>query len=216
MALVNSHKTTFNKGSLKKGLAFLCLFLIGSDLFSQSIASDITVVPAYGVRCRAEVVSGDTIPVVDLYGVDICTNFIFSNKRHYEQWTRTKYNVKIVYPYAILAAAKLKEYDKALEKMSDKHMRRSFLKYCEKDLRKEFENELKELSPSQGRMLMKLIDRESGKTTYQIVEQLRGSFQAVMWNALACLFGNNMKVQYDPIEDVMIERAIKLVEAGQI
>jgi hypothetical protein len=216
MALVNSLKTTVSKGFLKEGLIFLFLLLIGFDFHAQSVASDITTVPAYGVRCRAEIVSGDTIPVVDLYGVDICTNFVFSNKRQHEQWTRTKYNVKIVYPYAILAAAKLKEYDKALEKMTDKHMRKSFLKYCEKDLKKEFEDELKQMTTTQGRMLMKLIDRESGKTTYQIVEQMRGSFQAVMWNALACLFGNNMKVQYDPIEDVMIERAIKLVEAGQI
>ena len=215
---MNLHKVILSKKKCFKALSLFIFtaFLSISECYSQNSASDITIQPSFGYRCRAEIVSGDTVPVIDLYGVDICTNFIFSNKRHYEQWTRTKHNVKIVYPYAILAAAKLKEYDKALEKMTDKHMRKVFLKYCEKDLRKEFEDELKGLSTTQGRMLMKLIDRESGKTTYQIVEQLRGSFQAVMWNALACLFGNNMKVQYDPIEDVMIERAIKLVENGQI
>jgi hypothetical protein len=142
---------------------------------------------------------------------------VFKTKYQYELWTRTKQNVKVVYPYAILAAAKLKEYDKALEKIQDEHMRKVFLKVCEKDLRHEFEDDLKELSVSQGKVLMKLIDRESGKTTYEIVKTLRGSFQAAFWNTLARLFGNNMKVEYDgAVEDVLIERAVKLVESGAI
>ena len=65
-------------------------------------------------------------------------------------------------------------------------------------------------------ILMKLIDRESGKTTYEVVKQLRGSFQAAMWQTVARLFGHNMKTEYDAnVEDIMIERAIKLVENGQ-
>jgi hypothetical protein len=63
---------------------------------------------------------------------------------------------------------------------------------------------------------MKLIDRETGKTTYDLVKQLRGSFQAAMWQTVARIFGHNMKSEYDAnIEDIMIERAIKLVENGQ-
>ncbi|MDI9342100.1 MAG: DUF4294 domain-containing protein [Sediminibacterium sp.] len=181
----------------------------------QNTAYDIMVPPEKGVRCRAEVLNGDTVPVVDLYPVDIETQFVFRNPKHYEQWTRVKYNVKKVYPYAILAAAKLKEYDKALAAISDERLKKTFLKTCERDLRNEFEDELKNLSVSQGKVLMKLIDRESGKTTYEIVKQLRGSFQAAMWNALATLFGNNMKCEYDPAtEDIFIERAVKLVERG--
>lgn len=199
-----------------KNLTTFVLSLLFTTLTAQNTINDITVQPKNGIRCRAEVFGTDTIPVVDLNDVDVYTTFVYKTKYHFEQWTRTKHNVKKVYPYAILAAAKLREYDKALGKMEDPKMRKVFLKACEKDLRKEFEDELKEMSVSQGRILMKLIDRESGKTTYEIVEQLRGNFQAVMWNALACLFGNNMKVKYDPLEDMMIERAIKLVETGQI
>lgn len=185
-------------------------------LAQQSAANAILVPLEKGFRCRAEVINGDTVPVVDLYTVDIETQFVFRNPKHYEQWTRVKYNVKKVYPYAILAAAKLKEYDKALANITDPRLKKAFLKTCEKDLRNEFEDELKSLSVSQGKVLMKLIDRESGKTTYEIVKQLRGSFQAVMWNALASLFGNNMKCEYDATttEDVFIERAVKLVERG--
>jgi hypothetical protein len=194
-----------------------CFLIIGSiSAYSQNRPDDITVPPVAGFRCRAEVVIGDTVPVVDLNTIYVYTDFVFTSRRHYEQWTRTKFNVKKVYPYAILAAAKLKEYNKALEKIEDKEYKKVFLKVCERDLRGQFENELKGLTVSQGRVLMKLIDRETGQTTYEIVKQLRGSFQAVMWQTLARIFGNNLKSEYDPgVEDIMIERAVKLVEAGQ-
>ena len=171
---------------------------------------------AKGHRCLAEVVGNDTIPLIQLNTVDVYTTYLFGSARNFEQWTRTKANVKKVYPYAILAAAKLKEYNNALKRMTDKEMQKVFLKQCEKDLKKDFEEELKALTVSQGKILMKLIDRETGQTTYDIVKQLRGTFQAAMWQALARIFGHNMKAEYDAkTEDIMIERAIKLVESGQ-
>lgn len=185
--------------------------------FSQvSLAEDITVPPESGFRCLAQIVGKDTLPLIVFEEVQILTNFVFSNRRQREQWTRTKFNVKKVYPYAILAAAKLKEYDRALEKMEDENLKKAFIRRCEKELRSEFEDELKGLTVSQGKTLMKLIDRETGKTTYNIVRQLRGNFQASMWQAVSRVFGHNMKVEYDArVEDIMIERAVKLVEAGQ-
>lgn len=197
-------------------VSLVVFFLSSVFSFSQNRPDDITVPPLAGIRCRAEIVNGDTLAMVDLNTVYIYGEYVFKNKRHYEQWTRTKFNVKKVYPYAILAAAKLKEYDKALEKITDEEYKKVFLKVCERDLRKEFEDELKGLTVSQGRVLMKLIDRETGKTTYEIVKQMRGNFQAVMWQTVARLFGNSLKAEYDPAtEDIMIERAVKLVEAGQ-
>jgi len=187
------------------------------SVFSQTqAAADIMTPPETGIRCRAEVIGKDTFPLVVFDAVEITTNFVFSTRRQREQWTRTKFNVKKVYPYAILAAAKLKEYDKALEKIQDKDLKKAFIKVCEKDLRGEFEDELKALTVSQGKILMKLIDRETEKTTYDIVKQLRGSFQAAMWQTVARIFGHNMKAEYDAqVEDIMIERAVKLVEAEQ-
>lgn len=204
------------KYSFLKVIALACIVISVLPGQAQTNTQDFTVPPKVGFRCRAEVVNGDTLPIVDLNTVYVFTDYVFKNQRQYELWTRTKFNVKKVYPYAILAAAKLKEYDKAMEKMEDENMKKAFLKVCEKDLRKEFEDELKELTVSQGKVLMKLIDRETGKTTYDLVKQLRGSFQAVMWQTVARLFGHNMKSEYDGrVEDIMIERAIKLVENGQ-
>ena len=189
----------------------LLLLLLQVDCLGQDAVPE-----APQIRLRGEIINGDTVPVVDLNTVNVYTQFEFSTKKQKEQWTRTKYNVKKVYPYAIIASAKLKEYDLALSRMQDEHLRKAFIKVCEKDLREQFEDDLKNLSVSQGKVLMKLIVRETGKTTYEIVKEMRGGFQAAMWQSLASLFGNSMKVEYDPEhEDLMIERAVKLVEAGQ-
>jgi uncharacterized protein YlbG (UPF0298 family) len=195
-------------------LLVMLSFFLPTNLFSQD---DLTIpVTQPGYKCRAEIIGEDTVPVIDLPNIYVYTEYVFRNKRHYEQWTRVKHNVKKVYPYAILAAAKLKEYDQILAKMPDEKMKKAYLRVCEKDLKNEFEEELKNLSINQGRVLMKLIDRETGKTTFEIVKEMRGSFQACMWQAVARIFGNNMKDDYDAnLEDIMIERAIKIVESGQ-
>lgn len=192
-------------------IALLCKpFTMASQNDVQPIASKVSY------KVWAEVVNGDTIPSVRLPDVWIFAEYSYKSRKQYEAWTRTKYNVKKVYPYAILASAKLKEYNQILEKMPDEKMRKAYMKVIEKELRAEFEDELKDLSITQGRMLLKLIDRETGNTSYELVKDLRGNFQAFMWQSVARLFGSNMKSEYDPKgEDVMIERAIKLVEAGQ-
>jgi len=163
-----------------------------------------------------EVVNGDTIPSIRLPEVWIYAEYGYKNKKQYEAWTRTKYNVKKVYPYAILAAAKLKEYNRILEQMPDEKTRKAYMKTVEKELKAEFEEPLKNLTMTQGKILLKLIDRETGNTSFELVKDLRGGFQAFMWQSVARIFGSNMKSAYDPNgEDIMIERAIKLVEAGQ-
>jgi len=206
----------FSRYSLSK-FTFILAALSSLHLWSQTGSPNSIFTPlANGIRCQATVVNGDTLPLVNLAAVEVSTTFIFKNKKQYEQWTRTKYNVKVVYPYAILAAAKLKEYDRKLALLPDESMKKAYIRACEKDLRKEFEDELKGLTITQGKILMKLIDRETGKTTYDVVKQMRGGFQASMWQTVARIFGHNMKVEYDGnVEDILIERAIKLVEEGR-
>lgn len=198
----------------------LCLFIFLSfSSFSQT-GSDATV-PTDNkqkvlYKVWAEVVNGDTIPSIRLPDVWVYAEYNYKNKRQYEAWSRTKYNVKKVYPYAILASAKLKEYNRILEKMPDEKTRKAYMKVVEKEIKAEFEEPLKNLTMTQGKILLKLIDRETGNTSYELVKDLRGGFQAFMWQSVARIFGSNMKSEYDPTgEDIMIERAIKLIEAGQ-
>ncbi len=199
----------------KLTILFSCLLV---QFYAQT--SDDVIAPAdkpkVVYKVWAEVINGDTVPSIRLNDIWIYADYPYKNKKQYESWNRTKYNVKKVYPYAILAAAKLKEYNRILEKMPNEKTRNAYMKTVEKELKAEFEEPLKDLSMTQGRILLKLIDRETGNTSYELVKDLRGGFQAFMWQSVARIFGSNMKSEYDPNgEDIMIERAIKLVEAGQ-
>ena len=87
----------------------------------------------------------------------------------------------------------------------------------EADLKAEFEGELKKLTIKQGIILVKLIDRETGATSYDLIKSLRGSFSAFIWQSMARLFGSNLKLEYDPYgEDYMIEEIVQQLESGQI
>jgi len=195
---------------MKKILYGIIGVLLGLVLKSQDNAP-------VSIPVKAIVEGKDTIPVIDLPEVQVWAYWgkVSISKKVFEEWTRTKYNVKKVYPYAVLAAALLKEMDNKLAQIPSEKERKKFIKQCEKELRMKFEEDLKNLSVTQGRILMKLIYRETGKTTYQIVKEMRGGFEAAMWQALAYIFGNSMKVRYDPQgEDYMVEKAVQLVERG--
>jgi len=195
---------------MKKILYGIIGVLLGLVLKSQDNAP-------ISIPVKAIVEGKDTIPVIDLPEVQVWAYWgkVSISKKVFEEWTRTKYNVKKVYPYAVLAAALLKEMDNKLAQIPSEKERKKFIKQCEKELRMKFEEDLKNLSVTQGRILMKLIYRETGKTTYQIVKEMRGGFEAAMWQALAYIFGNSMKVSYAPQgEDYMVEKAVQLVERG--
>lgn len=192
-------------------LIFLFIFpfyCLAQDSAPKTTAINGTLVPTV-------VYQGDTIPYMVLSSVTVSADRVFKNKRQKAKWDRLKYNVKKVYPYAILAAAKLKEYDRILAMMPESERPR-YTKMAEKQLKDEFGEELKNLTMSQGRILIKLIDRESGKTTYNVVKDMRGSFSAFMWQGVALMFNSSLKDDYDPKgEDKAIENAIMLIEAGE-
>jgi hypothetical protein len=190
------------------------LFLFPCLCIAQGNVTKGLELPVVGVAVRTTVYEGDTIPFVSLPVINCYADRVFKNKRQQVAWDRTKYNVKKVYPYAILAAAKLKEYDRILSMMSESE-RAKYTKLAEKQLQEEFSAELKKLSVNQGRILIKLIDRETGKTTYNVVKDMRGSFSAFMWQGVALMFNSSLKTEYDPTgDDKAIEEAIKLVENG--
>lgn len=194
---------------------FNILFLVVSlNLFSQDVVvpNDLKI----PLRVNAIVVGTDTFAYLSLPIVSVEAPMPFATKRKYAEWTRLKHNVKKAYPYAILASARLKQYEMVLEKLPNEDARKAYMAVAEKQLQKEFGEELKKLTVNQGRILIKLIDRETGKTSYTLVKQLRGSFSAFMWQSLASLFGSSLKTEYDPEgEDRLIEVAIKQIESGQ-
>nr|MBA3898685.1 DUF4294 domain-containing protein [Bacteroidota bacterium] len=142
---------------------------------------------------------------------------VFASHKEAERWDRLKRDVKKAYPYAKIAGMKLREYNDALAGMESEKERKKFLKEKEKEMKAEFENDLKNLTIRQGRLLIKLIDRETGNTSYALVKELKGSFSVFMWQSLARMFGSNLKDTYDGTgEDKAIEDIVLMIERGEI
>ncbi|MCX6180854.1 MAG: DUF4294 domain-containing protein [Bacteroidetes bacterium] len=135
----------------------------------------------------------------------------------YREQQRLQKYVKKVYPYALLASQKLKEYEKDLAAAKNDYERRKIMKKVEKALVDQYGDELKNLTINQGKILLKLIDRETGHSSYELVSEMRGSFPAACWQGLASLFGQNLKSTYDAYgEDKDIEQIVKKIQRGQI
>ena len=169
---------------------------------------------------RYTIVNGDTVTIVDL-PVCIIGKYgkrpKFRNRRKQKRYNRLEKRVKRVYPYAQLAASKLKEYEGELALLHTEKERRKVMKKVEQALKDEYGKELKKLTVSQGKVLLKLIDRQTGRTSYELVKQMRGSFSVAMWQGFAILFGQNLKSNYDANgEDKWIEFIVRRIELGAL
>jgi len=162
------------------------------------------------------VVDGDTIPLVPLKEVYIVSWRLLEGKEA-RKMTKLMKNVKIVYPYAHLAGIKLQEYEEILLQAPDDRTRKQIMKQAEVEIEAEYGGELRDLTISQGKILIKLIDRETGSSSYELVQDLRGEFRALFYQTFARIFGYNLKVKYDPEgEDRDIELIVRMIENGQL
>lgn len=198
-------KPEMNKYFLISLLLFLCL-----DVNSQEKPKERIVV-------YATMIDGDTIPVIPLHEVSIYSFRPHKSKKEARKTTKLIRNVKKVYPYAKLAGIKLVEYEGILADVEDKKERKKIMKQAEQELDDEFGDDLRDMTFSQGKILIKLIYRETGNSSYDLVAELRGKFRAFFWQAFARIFGFNLKNGYDPEgEDKEIEFIVKMIEAGQL
>ncbi|HIW87000.1 MAG TPA: DUF4294 domain-containing protein [Candidatus Onthomorpha intestinigallinarum] len=172
-----------------------------------------------GMVVFGTIYKGDTIPMMYLDAV--CVRAYVSplteeEKRKYRKLIR---NVKIVYPYAKQAGVLLDRYNIVLAQAKNDSQRKKIMKQAEKEIEYKFGPRLKKLNRSQGKILIKLIDRETGSDSYALVKELRGNFRAFFYQALGKLFGYNLRSKYDPVnneEDRMIERIIYGIETKRL
>jgi len=165
----------------------------------------------------ARMLDGDTIPVIALKELKIYAFKPYKNKREARRMTKLIRNIKVVYPYAKIAGIKLREYEEILAGIEDKKTRKKIMKQAEKEIEDEFGDDLRDFTFSQGKLLIKLVYRETGSSSYDLVAELRGKFRAFFWQAFARIFGFNLKNEYDPKgEDAEIEFIVQMIEAGQL
>jgi hypothetical protein len=166
---------------------------------------------------RAYIDGNDTVAIVHLPHVYIFPEIKFKNRKEQQQYTKLVRDVKKALPYAKLVYNTLIETYEYIETMPDEKSREAHLKRMEKELFKEYKPELKKLTLSQGKLLIKLIDRECNQSSYNLVAAYLGKFRAGFWNLFAGIFGVSMKSEYDPKgKDALTERVVLLVESGQI
>jgi hypothetical protein len=189
-------------------------YFILSFLFSCSLvgAQDTT-----GLLTRAVIMNSDTVPVVMMQEVEIYGTVQVESKMEALNFSRLVYNVKKAYPYAKAVVEKVRVYNDIVASAESGRERRRKMKEAEKDLKDEFKDDIEHMSEEQGIVLLKLIARETGSSSFDIIKEFRGGVEAFFYQSFGKLWGVNLKATYDPNgEDKDIEEIVKLIETGQL
>lgn len=189
----------------------LFLLILPAVTFAQTTGTTI------GIGKDTVVTRIDTSMHYFLKPIDIFPDKKDMKPRQLREYTLLEYKVKKVYPMAKVAAIKLAEYNRVYSTFRTERERKNYVKGVEKELFAEFEDELRQMKVSEGRILIKLLDRETGNSSYEIIKEFKGGFSAFFWQSVAKLFGHDLKAQYDPVmEDRMIENIVTQIDLGLI
>ena len=172
-----------------------------------------------GIVMFGTVYQGDTIPMQYLDVVTISGYVCPLSEAEKRKYKKLIKNVKVVYPYTKKAGKLLDRYTIVLQQAKNDSQRKKIMKQAEKEIENKFGPSLKKLNRSQGKILIRLIDRETGSDSYALVKELRGSFRAAFYQTLGKLFGYNLRTKYDPennSEDRIIERIIYGIETKKL
>ena len=160
---------------------------------------------------------GKTIPHIIMPALPKYAPLTFKNDRERAEYNRLVYNVKKVLPWAKLAKLTIIETVEVLDQLPDKRSRDAHIKEVERGLKAQYGPALKKLTRSQGRLLIKLVNRECNQTGYAIAKAFIGPFKANLYQGIAVLFSNSLNKKYDPDgDDRYTERVVRMVEAGLI
>lgn len=194
-----------------------------------TILSIIVLVPIYDCLAQQTVIiDGYTIPAITNLNGENIPNWVipeivvipkrkFKSNKDYRQYQRMIRNLKAVYPYAQIARAKFNDLNYQLTQLHTKREKEKYIDQVEKEIRDEFEKKLMSLTVSQGKMLIKLLDRETGRTSYELLKELKGGFSASLWQAVARIFGSNLKTEFDEDgDDKILNELILLYEHQQL
>ena len=193
---------------MKRLLHILLILAVGGNLLAANQHLDSLLLYVNGQ---------DTMYLAFLHDVYVYPPLVFKNKRQEKFYWKTVRDVRKTLPYAKLITADMKQADAELAKLPTDRERRKWWRQYERHLFKKYEKDFRNMYASQGRMLMLLMDRETDKTSYELIKKYKGKASADFWQFIAKLFKNDLKEEYDAADkDRIIERVITLVEAGQL
>ena len=170
-----------------------------------------------GLLVPACIYQGDTIASLRLPTLYVFKPMVFKNKRKQQAYNRLVRNVKKTLPIAKEVNRAIIETYEFLQTLPDEKAREKHLSLVEKGVKEQYTPRLKKLTFSQGKLLIKLIDRESNSSSYELVKAFLGPFKAGFYQAFAAIFGASLKKEYHPEdEDALIEQIVLQVESGQL
>lgn len=154
-------------------------------------------------------IDGELVPMIVIPEIRIVDVRIFKSKAEHDEYNRLRYNIYKVLPYAKFAAERYQNLQRNLATTADKKRQKLMIDTCEKQIKKLFKQEIENLTISQGEILIKLIDRQTGNTSYEMAKELKGGLKAFMLQSVARFFGHNLKETYDPNEQRDIEAILQ-------
>jgi len=191
------------------GLLLFCCCTVGSVAAQTPKAAPMKLGKNDTIRTYMTMVDGQPIPWI-MYGeIKIVDTRIFLTQADRDAYNRLEYNVKRVWPYAQFAGQRYQQLQRDLALTANKHKQKELVAACNNQIKDLFKREVENLTISQGEVLIKLIDRQTGNTSYDLVKQLKGGLDAFMLQSVARLFGHNLKETYDADEDRDIESIIQ-------
>lgn len=188
------------------------LYILALTFFSaqQSVAQD-------NIRVPAEMYQGELIPSVWLREIYVYPPIKFTNDKQRMEFNRLVRDVKKTLPYAQSVSRMIIETYEYMETLPDEKTKKKHLSSVQKYVMDTYKPKMRGLTKNQGKILVKLIDRECDSSSYEIIKSLVGSFKAGVYNAFASIFGNSLKKEYDPEgNDRLIERIVVQIQQGQL
>ena len=192
---------------MKNIFCILVIFVFTNLVYSQSVVDSVML----------QINQNDTFYLARMQDVWVYPKMVFKNKKQERFYWKTVRDVKKTLPFAKELTKEMQVADHQLALLPDEKARRKWWKQHEKYLFQKYESDFRRMTASQGQMLMKLMDRESDRTSYDIIKHYRGKASANFWQFVAKLFKNDLKEEYDADDkDRIVERVINLVEAGML
>lgn len=204
---------------MKKALFVLLLFITLAHTSSLAQVKDNKneYVPRGGARLLTEINGTDTLFLAYINDIWVFPRNNFKSIAQEKYFWKTVRDVKKALPYAKLVASELSRVNYTMMGMPNDKTRKKYLNEVEKEVFKKYEPELKKMTINQGRLLLKLIDRECDKSSFDLIKTYRGNVSAFFWQGVALVFGSNLKTGFDANDkDKVLERVILLVESGQL
>jgi hypothetical protein len=154
----------------------------------------------------------NSLPNFNLDEIVVFTPYVFENEKEEKKYQQLEADLRVVYPLIKIVSVEYERINKEME-FYGPDQEKEYLKWCEKYIRENYMSKLSGLKVRQGRLLLRLIDRQLGITPYGLIKNYRNGFRAFVWQGTAHLFFSNLKTEYDEDENPMIEHIMRKIEA---